>query len=209
MARRYTAVTFTDSVKEAQARYGSRETAAKVAEWEIDDERLSDEEAGFLAERDGFYMATVNEDGWPYVQFRGGPRGFLKVLDERVAARRAIRERYREAFAGVEGIELAPEAKYGESNGWLTCVLVDEERFGASSQQIVHAMAAQDIEVRPVWKPMHQQPYYAECTMYGGQVSDGLFARGLCLPSGSALTAEDQERVVTSLVAVGQAEPSG
>ena len=81
MTRKYTELTFTDSVKEAQEQFGSRATAAKVAGWEIDDEHISPNEAGFIAERDSFYMATVNEDGWPYVQFRGGPKAFLKVLD--------------------------------------------------------------------------------------------------------------------------------
>jgi len=82
MPRKYTAITFTDSVKAAQTHFGSRATAAKVEAWDIDDEHLSADEKGFIAERDGFYMATVNEDGWPYVQFRGGPAGFLKVLDD-------------------------------------------------------------------------------------------------------------------------------
>ena len=86
MARKYTDIVFTDSVKEAQAHFGSRATAAKVAAWEIDDEHLSNDDATFISERDSFYMATVNEDGWPYVQFRGGPRGFLKVLDDRTLA---------------------------------------------------------------------------------------------------------------------------
>ena len=83
MSRKYTALTFTDSVKSAQEHFGSRATAAKVEAWDVDDEHLSGREASFINERDGFYMATVNEDGWPYVQFRGGPSGFLKVLDEK------------------------------------------------------------------------------------------------------------------------------
>ena len=83
MARRYTELTFTPSVKDAQTHYGSRKTGAKVEAWDVDDDHLSDTEAAFIAERDSFYMATVNEDGWPYLQFRGGPRGFLRVLDER------------------------------------------------------------------------------------------------------------------------------
>ncbi len=83
MPRKYTAVTFTPSVKEAQEHYGSRATAAKVEAWELDDEHLSEDERSFVAARDSFYLATVNEDGWPYVQFRGGPPGFLKVIDER------------------------------------------------------------------------------------------------------------------------------
>ena len=82
MARKYTDITFTDSVKEAQTHFGSRATAAKVAAWDIDDEHLSAREVHFIADRDSFYMASVNEDGWPYVQFRGGPKGFLKALDD-------------------------------------------------------------------------------------------------------------------------------
>ena len=83
MTRQYPALTFTDAVKDAQEHYGSRATAAKVEAWDLDDQRLSPEEARFIAARDGFYMATVNSDGWPYLQFRGGPPGFLHVLDER------------------------------------------------------------------------------------------------------------------------------
>ena len=86
MSRKYTQLTFTDSVKQAQEHYGSRQTAAKVEAWDVDDEHLSAEERGFIAERDGFYMATVGEGGWPYVQFRGGPKGFLKVLDDTTLA---------------------------------------------------------------------------------------------------------------------------
>lgn len=81
MPRKYPAITFTDSVKSAQEHYGSRATATKVEAWEMDDDRLGENEAQFVAARDGFYLATVNEDGWPYVQFRGGPKGFLKALD--------------------------------------------------------------------------------------------------------------------------------
>jgi predicted pyridoxine 5'-phosphate oxidase superfamily flavin-nucleotide-binding protein len=86
MPRKYTQITFTDSVKAAQTHFGSRATAEKVAAWETDDEHLSEREASFIAARDSFYMATVNEDGWPYVQYRGGPQGFLKVLDDKTLA---------------------------------------------------------------------------------------------------------------------------
>ncbi len=81
MTRKYTQITFTDSVKEAQVHYGARQAGKQVEAWDMDDESLSGAEQEFIAERDGFYLATVNEDGWPYVQFRGGPTGFLKVLD--------------------------------------------------------------------------------------------------------------------------------
>ncbi len=86
MPRRYTQLTFTDSVKRTQEAYGARDTAARMEAAEFDDQRLGERERSFLATRDSFYMATVSEAGWPYVQFRGGPPGFLHVLDERTIA---------------------------------------------------------------------------------------------------------------------------
>ena len=83
MSRRYTELTFTDSVKEAQERYGSRATGKRMEGRSVEDRRLGEHEASFIAARDSFYMASVGENGWPYVQFRGGPAGFLKILDER------------------------------------------------------------------------------------------------------------------------------
>jgi len=82
MPRHYTRIAFTDSVQRAQERYGGRDAAARVAGWSVDDRTLTARERDHVEARDGFYMATVSEDGWPYVQFRGGPPGFLKVLDE-------------------------------------------------------------------------------------------------------------------------------
>lgn len=86
MARRYTEIAFTPAVKAAQERYGSREANTVFDRDPQDRVRLSEAEIAFISARDGFYQATVNEDGWPYVQFRGGPPGFLKVLDERTLA---------------------------------------------------------------------------------------------------------------------------
>lgn len=80
MTRRYTDIAFTDTVKEAQTRNGTRHNAQKVENWSVDDRHFSPREVDFIAERDSFYMASVGEGGWPYVQFRGGPKGFLKVL---------------------------------------------------------------------------------------------------------------------------------
>ena len=83
MTRKYAELTFTDSVKRAQEHYGSRQQASRMETVHSADDRLSDREAEFIAGRDGFYVASVGDDGWPYVQFRGGPKGFLKVLDDR------------------------------------------------------------------------------------------------------------------------------
>ena len=82
MGRRYTQLTFTESVKRTQEHYGSRQVGARMEGMDWADTRLSQRESDFITARDGFYMASVGEDGWPYVQFRGGPRGFLKIIDE-------------------------------------------------------------------------------------------------------------------------------
>jgi predicted pyridoxine 5'-phosphate oxidase superfamily flavin-nucleotide-binding protein len=82
MSRRYTELTFTDSVKSVQEQYGTRASAERMEQLPVDDRHLSPREQAFVEARDGFYMASVNQQGWPYVQFRGGPVGFLRVVDE-------------------------------------------------------------------------------------------------------------------------------
>ena len=126
-------------------------------------------------------------------------RGQLTTLTERVAARRRIFDRYVEVLRDLPGVDFMPEASYGRSNRWLTCLTIDPVRFGADRESVRLALEAENIEARPVWKPMHMQPVFAGSPMFGGAVSERLFQRGLCLPSGSSLTAEDQDRV-TSIV---------
>ncbi len=130
-------------------------------------------------------------------------RAQLAVLSERVAARRLVNARYRELLADEPGVTFMPEADYGTSNCWLTCILVDPEAFGADREAIRVALDLLDIEARPVWKPMHLQPVFANDPSYGGDVSAQLFERGLCLPSGSALSEDDQDRVVACVRATG------
>jgi pyridoxal phosphate-dependent aminotransferase EpsN len=89
-----------------------------------------------------------------------------------------------------------PQAAYGLHTNWLSCFLVDPEAFGASRDDILAALADDDIEGRPLWKPMHLQPLYGECERYGGDVSERLFERGLCLPSSSSLTPAEQDEVI-------------
>ena len=127
-------------------------------------------------------------------------RAQLETLGERVAARRRIRERYRDLLDGVPGISFMPEAPYGTTNAWLTCIVVDPKAFGADRETVRLALEAEDIEARPLWKPMHLQPVFASNVSFGGDVSGRLFERGLCLPSGSSLTDEDQDRVVATLL---------
>ena len=127
-------------------------------------------------------------------------RAQLESLPERVATRRRIRDRYRELLGGTAGISFMPEAPYGTTNAWLTCVVVDPAAFGVDREAIRLALEAEDIEARPLWKPMHLQPIFASHHAFGGDVSTRLFERGLCLPSGSSLTEDDQDRVVATFL---------
>ncbi len=126
-------------------------------------------------------------------------RAQLAVLPERVAARQRVNARYRELLADEPGITFMPDAGYGTSNHWLTCILVEPAAFGADRESIRLALEELDIESRPVWKPMHLQPVFETDPAYGGDVSARLFELGLCLPSGSALSDDDQDRVVAGL----------
>lgn len=123
-------------------------------------------------------------------------RGQLRVLPDRVERRRAICETYQRAFADLPGIEFMPEAAWGRCTRWLTCILIDPREFGAHREAVRLALEAENIDARPVWKPLHLQPVFAGCDRFGGEVAEDLFERGLCLPSGSNLTPEDQDRVV-------------
>lgn len=119
----------------------------------------------------------------------------LDVLAERVAARRSIFRRYTELLADLPGLRFMPEAPCGRSNRWLTVVLIDPDEFGAGRDDVQQFLEAHDIESRPVWKPLHMQRSFAGCRARGGDVAEQLFARGLCLPSGSAMTEADLSRV--------------
>lgn len=126
--------------------------------------------------------------------------GQLRTLDARIAQRRANAEFYRTALAEVPGLDFMPVAPYGEPNAWLTCITIDATSFGATRDDVVKAMERHDIEVRPTWKPMHQQPSFRGAELVGGTVADRIFATGLCLPSGSGLADADRERVATTLL---------
>jgi dTDP-4-amino-4,6-dideoxygalactose transaminase len=124
-------------------------------------------------------------------------RGQLRVLDDRVERRRKIFAYYQEALAELPGIEWMPEAPYGRSNRWLTVILITPESFGSDRESVRLALEAENIEARPVWKPMHLQPVFSGYDVRGGAVSEDLFQRGLCLPSGTQMMEEDQARVVS------------
>jgi len=123
-------------------------------------------------------------------------RAQLRALDERVARRRAIFAEYARALGDFPGMEFMPEAPWGRSNRWLTVALFDAQRLGLGTEEVRLALEAEGIEARPVWKPLHRQPVFRGFECIGGKVADELFGKGLCLPSGSGLTAEEQKRVI-------------
>lgn len=131
-------------------------------------------------------------------------RGQLRVLEDRVAARRGNYELYTRALAGVPGITFMPEAPWGRHTRWLTTLTIDPARFGADREAVRIALEREDIEARPVWKPMHLQPVFAAFERWGGGVAEELFQNGLCLPSGSNLTPDELTRVVDVVRAVHQ-----
>jgi pyridoxal phosphate-dependent aminotransferase EpsN len=136
-------------------------------------------------------------------------RGQLEVLNLRVQQRRAIAFRYRDAFSDLPGISLMPQASYGLHTNWLSCFLIDERQFGCSRDEVIEALDAANVESRPVWKPMHLQPLYAGCEIYGGDVAEDLFRRGICLPSSSSLSLADQLLVINEVRRAAHAPARG
>lgn len=163
------------------------------------------------------FLATQARDAAPHYQhshigynyrmsnvLAGIGRGQLEVLKDRVAARRNNFERYKKFFSKYNNagfnIQFQEEPKGYYSNRWLTCILVDPAvNKGLTREEIRLAMDEENIETRPLWKPMHQQPIFANSKNYLNGVSDKLFENGLCLPSGSNLTEEEFERIFECL----------
>jgi pyridoxal phosphate-dependent aminotransferase EpsN len=171
---------------------------------------LVTEDAG-LAETVRFWAMQARDPGVAYEHSQMGynyrlsnvlagiGRGQLQVLPLRVQQRRAIAFRYRDAFADLSGIDMMPQASWGLHTNWLSCFLIDSSRFGCSRDDLIRYLDAANIEARPVWKPMHMQPLYAACEYYGGTVAEDLFQRGICLPSSSSLSFEEQLYVINQV----------
>ena len=123
-------------------------------------------------------------------------RAQLRVLEDRVLARRRNFAFYHEALGDLPGVRFQPEAPWGRHTRWLTCITIDPAEAGIDREAVRLALEAENIESRPLWKPMHLQPVFRRCEVVGGTVAEDLFAKGLCLPSGSSLTPCDLERVV-------------
>jgi pyridoxal phosphate-dependent aminotransferase EpsN len=159
------------------------------------------------------YLSTQAREPFPYYEhtevgfnyrmsnvLAGIGRGQLQVLEERVAARRRVFEFYQQHLAGFDELEWMPEAPYGRSTRWLTAATL---RPAISVMDVIQKLKAEKIEARPVWKPMHLQPLFKGCEYHphakGQDISADLFARGICLPSGSNMSEEQLRRVVEVL----------
>ena len=155
------------------------------------------------------FLATQARDNAPHYQHSeigfnyrmsnitaGIGRGQMEVLDQRVEARRAMNQFYQELFADIEGVTVFSEPSEDYfSNHWLSAILIDSSVAGVTREDLRLAFLEDDIESRPLWKPMHMQPVFENSPYYGGQVAEQLFENGLCLPSGSNLTDEDRNRI--------------
>ena len=132
-------------------------------------------------------------------------RAQLTRLDEMIARRREMRELYKELFADVDGVEIFGAADDEADNMWLTAILVDQSVTGWAPAQLSEALARDDIESRPLWKPMHLQPVFAGARGLINGASERLFDVGLTLPSGSALTRQQRRRVMDGVLGFVQA----
>lgn len=156
------------------------------------------------------YLATQARDPAPHYQHSvlgynyrmsnicaGIGRGQMQVLEERVKQRRAMCTFYETLFDGISGIHFQPEPAISHSNRWLTAILLDRKATprGVGREDLRLALEQENIESRPLWKPMHQQPVFKDCPYFGEGVSDKLFEDGLCLPSGSNLGSEEKKRI--------------
>lgn len=123
-------------------------------------------------------------------------RGQLKVLDERVKRRREIFEVYNKGLGDIQGITFMPEPRYGQSNRWLTCILIDPEMTGVTYEDVRLVLEKENIESRPLWKPMHLQLVFDQYSFYTNGISENFFKNGLCLPSGTSLTDNELKQII-------------
>jgi len=121
--------------------------------------------------------------------------GQLEVLDDRVKKKREIFDCYKDLLESIPGLIFMPEADYGVSNRWLSCITIDENKCGCTPETIRLSLEEHNIESRHLWKPMHLQPLFKGEQMIGGRVAEALFKSGLCLPSGTAMIVDDIKRI--------------
>ena len=130
-------------------------------------------------------------------------RGQMEVLEQRVNEKREIFNRYEEALGAIEGIEMMPELAGTYHNRWLSTMTVDSEKLGVTALEIVEHLSKNNIEARPVWKPMHMQPLFAECDYFSEEEDNSkyLYENGICLPSDTKMTVEQQDNVIKRIKA--------
>jgi dTDP-4-amino-4,6-dideoxygalactose transaminase len=160
------------------------------------------------------FLATQSRDKAPHYQhseigynYKMSPIcaalgfGQMKVLERHIELRRKNNQFYQELFKEVEGVAVFVEPKDDYfSNHWLSCIIIDEEKTGFTREDLRLALLKDNIESRPLWKPMHLQPVFKNCDYYGGNVSENLFNKGLCLPSGSNLSDIEKNRIKKSVL---------
>ena len=156
------------------------------------------------------FLATQARDAAPHYQHShigfnyrmsnisaGIGRGQLEVLDERITQRRAVYDRYVKAFNSIDGLSFIDEPNGYFANRWLSTILIDSSKFGGKGTNETREMLEKhNIESRPLWKPMHLQPIFKQYPYYGDRLSEKLFEDGLCLPSCSSMTIEEQENII-------------
>ncbi|USK31661.1 aminotransferase class I/II-fold pyridoxal phosphate-dependent enzyme [Bacillus sp. F19] len=171
---------------------------------------VSDDEDALIRAK---FLAAQARDVAPYYQhtevgynyrmsnvLAGIGRAQLEVLEDRVSSRRKIYNKYFRELSNLPGIKFMPELENSMSNRWLTALTIDERLSGLNTTKVIRFLDKENIEARHVWKPLHLQPlfketrYYPHCSVHN--VSEQLFNSGICLPSGSSMSAEDQERII-------------
>ena len=133
-------------------------------------------------------------------------RGQLRVLDERVAQRRAVFDAYAAALGDIDGVSFQPEAPWGSHSRWLTVMFLEPNVARATPHAVVERLAAENIEARPVWRPMHTQPMFRDAEAVGGAVAERLYSTGVCLPSSSSLAPDVQQRVIRAVARALEAD---
>ena len=162
------------------------------------------------------FLATQARDNAPHYQHSqigynyrmsnvvaGIGRGQMEVLDKHIGLRREMNNFYKELFSTIDGIEVFVEPSQDYySNHWLSCIIIDERKTGFSREYLRLKLLEDNIESRPLWKPMHLQPVFKDCVNFGNLVSEELFKNGLCLPSGSNLTSIERKQIKEAILSI-------
>lgn len=217
LCEKYGAILISDSCEAVGAKYKGRFAGrgAKAAVYSFNGNKIiTTSGGGMLASDDealiknAKFLAEQARENFPYYQHEtigynyrlsnisaAIGLGQLTVLERRVRECRAIFQYYRKNLGGIDGIRFMPEPDWAKANRWLTVITLDPQKIKATPEDVRLALERENIESRPLWKPMHLQPVFARCPRAGGAVSEDLFKTGLCLPSGTAMSRRQLDRV--------------